>query len=75
MPTGGTEVVSGGLSRWHDFTEHLERLGDHLGSDPITWDHSEPHPHTSVDQVPGLRMTHPKENSSSGRLPAVDNKL
>jgi hypothetical protein len=44
MPTGGAEVVPGHLRAGLDLAEHLERLGDHLGADPVTWDHREPHP-------------------------------
>src|SRR5699024_7844473 len=53
MPTRGTEIIISGFNVRFHFVEHLERLGHDLGPDPITGDHSKPHPHTSVNRTLG----------------------
>ena len=43
VPAGGTEVVLGGLDAGHDAPQHLETLGNYLGTDAITGDDRELH--------------------------------
>jgi hypothetical protein len=45
MPPASTEVVLGGFDDrfgTHCGAQHLQALGYHLGTDPVTWDDGQP---------------------------------